>query len=308
MAWPMTWQLLMGPHGHADWHLATGEGAPPSTLALWAATHPEPEEVDWIELVCCVLPAAAAAALRRALGCAARNDDGDGGGDDDDDKADEKRAGAGDDAPADDAASASSSGVGSNSEAVRSGRMKRLYAALGLLGVYVTWAIYAWFIFVRSARAARLPVLARANAASFRHSARDRHTACSSTSGWGPAARRSSRARGASASAWTTRSSGRTSSTRRCRRPSSWCCWTACASRAARAGWVSRRAIACSLARAPAARRLAPRLTGCAPPRRARAAETYADFVSVQSLLYDGAARNVWQQATTLIYSYRRVC
>jgi hypothetical protein len=30
--------------------------------------------------------------------------------------------------------------------------------------------------------------------------------------------------------------------------------------------------------------------------------------VSVQSLLYDGAARNMWQQATTLIYSHRRVC
>jgi hypothetical protein len=30
--------------------------------------------------------------------------------------------------------------------------------------------------------------------------------------------------------------------------------------------------------------------------------------VAVQALLYDGAARNVWQQVRMLVYAHRRVC
>lgn len=36
--------------------------------------------------------------------------------------------------------------------------------------------------------------------------------------------------------------------------------------------------------------------------------ESYVDFVSAQALLFEGAARNVWQQVYLLAQNNRRVC
>ena len=44
----------------------------------------------------------------------------------------------------------SSSEASAGAEARKDALLKRIYASAGLLGVYVVWAIMAWFIFVRS--------------------------------------------------------------------------------------------------------------------------------------------------------------
>ena len=135
MSYGGVWRLILGRHAHVDWHFdGAGEGrAPPSELAAWAATHPEPEELEWAELVLQVLPTHLWGVLRR---CALRGgsalDDGGGGG-----SADVVDAAAG--------KGGSEQGSGLSS-ARRSARMKRLYASLGFLGVYATWAIFAWCV------------------------------------------------------------------------------------------------------------------------------------------------------------------
>jgi hypothetical protein len=48
-----------------------------------------------------------------------------------------------------------SSEQSAGAEARRDRLMKRLYASFGLIGIYICWAIFSWFIFVRCARAVR---------------------------------------------------------------------------------------------------------------------------------------------------------
>ncbi len=234
MAYGGAWRLLLGRHAHADWHF--GGAVPPGELVAWAATHPEPEELEWAELLLRVLPAHLWGVLcRAARRCVRRSGtlDKDAGAD----VAEEQE-----DASDKDGSSDQGSGL---SDARRSARMKRLFAALGFLGVYVTWAVFSWFIFVYG-----MLIYQRLGPASQEEFART----------WGIGVGLDNVQQ-----------------------------WRDVAQEAVQAAVV------------------AVLLDRLRVTRNGPWLEGYADFVSAQALLFEGAAHNVWQQVYCLVQNHRRV-
>jgi hypothetical protein len=151
---------LLGKDAHGDWHFTDAEREQPvSELIKWFVRRgSEPLLVAALRLI----------AWLRARWC---GDGGGGRGSDEEAQADAQTqqccassldyhpdvaapsdAAAGDELGGDDATSSSSSSSQSSSDARADALQKRLFASTGLLGVYMCWTIFAWFIFVRHAR------------------------------------------------------------------------------------------------------------------------------------------------------------
>jgi hypothetical protein len=129
--WAGVWRLVLGKHVHKDWRWADADD-PASDFVQLLATGPGWREVANFAF-CKVLHAA------RSL-TSAKGSDGEGCA-----KAEIDRAHRLSQSDA-----ASSSGQEEKSEggdAQRAAVVRQMYAAAGLLGVYVTWAIFSWFIF-----------------------------------------------------------------------------------------------------------------------------------------------------------------
>jgi hypothetical protein len=134
--------LLLGKAAHNDWRLADAK-RPMRDLVLWCVRYGSSESL--------------LGSATRLLGWLAR-------------KARERLRGAPSqqeaaepESPRGGASPGTSSGAASSSHASEEARAdaitKRLYAAAGLLGVYVTWTIMAWFIFTYGAWQATHSVL-----------------------------------------------------------------------------------------------------------------------------------------------------
>jgi hypothetical protein len=123
---PGKWKLLLGKDCHNDWHLADPE-APVSALVLWLVRY------SWESTIASLLRLAAWLWARCTRGKKAAEAEA---------EAEEEEE------EADDAGSTASA------EARADAMQKRLYASAGLLGVYICWAIFSWFIFVRVLRCA----------------------------------------------------------------------------------------------------------------------------------------------------------
>ena len=136
VAWGGIWRMLLGKRAHKDWRWADADN-PPSDFVQLLTTAPG-------------YGALAKFALRKALGVLLRKGAAKDGERSEGAEVDEGhhtselgKSGLKLEAP-------SSSGEESKSEEgdARSAALaRRLYAAAGLLGVYVTWAIFSWFIF-----------------------------------------------------------------------------------------------------------------------------------------------------------------
>ncbi len=123
-------KLLIGKDAHRGWHLAD-PSAPVSDFVLWVVRYSGGEPLisscfralDWL--------------VRRCRGKNSIEEDAEDAG--------------GEEAP-------SGTASGGSADARADALTKRLYASLGLLGVYVCWCIFAWFIFVRVCRGCALCV------------------------------------------------------------------------------------------------------------------------------------------------------
>jgi hypothetical protein len=123
--WAGVWRLVLGKHVHKDWRWADADD-PPSDFVQLLATGPGWREVANFAF-CKVLHLTSA-----------KGSDGEGSA-----KAEIDRAHRLSQSDA-----ASSSGQKSEGgDAQRAAVVRQMYAAAGLLGVYVTWAIFSWFIF-----------------------------------------------------------------------------------------------------------------------------------------------------------------
>ncbi len=130
------WRFLLGRHAHADWHWADpGEGRrKPSELVRWLAQEDDPSWVDSLLFFARWVPMTLLDRILRCVGLRKGDEDAE-SSDDGDAKEDD----------------VSSSGSSARSAEARSAALsRRLYSAAGLLGVYVTWAIFSW---VRALRA-----------------------------------------------------------------------------------------------------------------------------------------------------------
>ena len=117
------WKWVVGKNGHNDWRLADPK-VPISDLVLWLVRYgEEPIYAIVFRLI---------AWLRRKLRAKLY-------GPEPEPEEDEAEEGEGDDASA------------ASREARADAITKRLYASLGLLGVYMCWTIFAWFIFTYGA-------------------------------------------------------------------------------------------------------------------------------------------------------------
>ena len=118
-------RMLLGRHAHADWHWKEpGEGRrKPSELVLWLTQNDDP---NWIEALMFLARWVPMQLLDFLLRCVCLRKDSD-----DDDKSE------GDDGKDD----VSSSG---SAKARAAALSSRLHSVAGLLGVFMTWAIFSW--------------------------------------------------------------------------------------------------------------------------------------------------------------------
>jgi hypothetical protein len=134
---PGKWNLLLGKDAHNGWRLADPR-RPVNDIALWLMRYPEEGYIGTVLRLLAWCAAQLQARLRRRSKAP----------DSDKEEGDE-----------DDAGESGSGETSASAEARADALVKRLYASAGLLGVYVTWTIMSWFIFVR-AREPRMRVRA----------------------------------------------------------------------------------------------------------------------------------------------------
>lgn len=264
MSYGGMWRLLLGRHAHAYWHFdgTNAELAPPTELTAWVTAHPEPGELEWAELVLQVLPMHLWGVLQRAVRRCVRSGstltvDGTG-----------SAAAAEEDAASNKGSFEQSSQQGSGlSSARRSARTKRMFASLGFIGIYGTWAIFAWCGCIAYCVAHVRLVLTRPLFLRFifvygliihRRLGPD-------------AEQEFSRAWGIGVGLDNVKQ------------------WTSVAQEAVKAAFI------------------AVLLDQLRITRNGPWLESYADFVSAQALLFGGAARNVWHQVYFLVQNSRRV-
>jgi hypothetical protein len=136
VAWGGIWRMLLGKRAHKDWRWADADD-PPSEFVQLLTTAPG-------------YGALAKFALRKALSGLLRKGAAKDGERSEGAEVDEGHRTPGQAKSGLKLEAPSSSGEESKSEegdARRAALARRLYAAAGLLGVYVTWAIFSWFIF-----------------------------------------------------------------------------------------------------------------------------------------------------------------
>jgi hypothetical protein len=120
MEWRWMARLLFGKAAHANWHFTTtprGDGQRPSDFVKFIAT----EGLEWVGVLLYAVNRAFSAVTRccAGAGAAGAESDGDESGSKDEDAAAAGRAAT---------------------------LKKRLYAAAGLIGVYIVWAIFSWCV------------------------------------------------------------------------------------------------------------------------------------------------------------------
>ena len=130
LIWRGLWKMLLGKKAHAEWHFTDESRKHPSELAMFIIREDDPAWPDVVVFIVTWVPGRIVAMFKHLLGIK-----------DAEEKEEEEEE------------ESSEGSVGA--EARRDRLMKRLYASAGLIGIYVTWAIFSWFIFVR-ARAKRV--------------------------------------------------------------------------------------------------------------------------------------------------------
>jgi hypothetical protein len=206
------WKWVVGKNGHNDWRLADPK-KPISDLVLWLIRYSsEPIYASVFRLI---------GWLRRKLR--------------------EKLYGP---EPEEEEQDEDGAGTTASAEARAEALTKRLYASLGLLGVYLCWTIFSWFIFTYGAWALAmlrsplsLTVLLRSRNAHLQDAGRQgaaavckgAHHKHAERFGSQPLTRTPAHRHGASATAWTTPPSGKKFSRRQQRPRSFWSSWTCCA-------------------------------------------------------------------------------
>ena len=123
LIWRGLWKMVLGKHAHANWHFTDNTRKQPTELAMFIITSEDPAWPEVVTFIATWIPGRILAALKYLLGIK--------------DKEEEEE----------EEASESSEGS-AGAEARRDRLMKRLYASAGLIGIYICWAIFSWFIFV----------------------------------------------------------------------------------------------------------------------------------------------------------------
>ena len=123
LIWRGLWKMVLGKHAHANWHFTDDTRKQPTELAMFIITSEDPAWPEVVTFIATWIPGRILAALKYLLGIK--------------DKEEEEEE-----------ASESSSEGSAGAEARRDRLMKRLYASAGLIGIYICWAIFSWFIFV----------------------------------------------------------------------------------------------------------------------------------------------------------------
>jgi hypothetical protein len=153
------WKFVVGKNAHNSWRLADPK-QPVSDLVLWLVRYSSYEPLF--------------SSLIRLLGWLKR-------------KIRERLFGKKEEAEEDDDGAGTSASAEARAEAIQ----KRLYASMGLIGVYLCWTIFSWFICAPARNGYRGP-LARADASALFITLSQSRTECSSTRRSGTRRNRSS--------------------------------------------------------------------------------------------------------------------
>ena len=126
LIWRGMWKLLLGKKAHAEWHFTDKNRKRPSELAMFIITSEDPAWPEVVAFFATWIPGRLLAMIKYVLRIEEKEEE----------KAEEK-------------SESSEGSVGA--EARRDRLMKRLYASAGLIGIYMCWAIFSWFIFTYGA-------------------------------------------------------------------------------------------------------------------------------------------------------------
>jgi hypothetical protein len=126
LIWRGLWKMLLGKHAHADWHFTDDTKERPSELAMFIIRGEDPPWPEVMLFIATWVPGRLLATLKYILRIKETEEE------------EEKKT------------SEASSEASAGAEARRDRLMKRLLASAGLIGIYVCWAIFSWFIFVRA--------------------------------------------------------------------------------------------------------------------------------------------------------------
>ena len=123
LIWRGLWKMLLGKHAHANWHFTDDTKERPTELAMFIITSEDPAWPEVVTFIATWVPGRILAALKYLLGIKEKEEE-------------------------EEEASEASSEASAGAEARRDRLMKRLYASAGLIGIYICWTIFSWFIFV----------------------------------------------------------------------------------------------------------------------------------------------------------------
>jgi len=127
LIWRGMWKMLLGKKAHSEWHFTDETRTHPTELAMFIIREDDPAWPDVVMFIVTWVPGRLLAMLKHVIGI--KDSEGN-----EEEKEDEKSEG--------------SSEESAGAEARRDRLMKRLYASFGLIGIYICWAIFSWFIFV----------------------------------------------------------------------------------------------------------------------------------------------------------------
>ena len=128
LIWRGVWKMLLGKKAHSEWHFTDETRTRPSELAMFIIREDDPAWPDVVMFIVTWVPGRILAMLKHVLGIKDKEEE---------EKEEEKEE-----------KSEGSSEESAGAEARRDRLMKRLYASFGLIGIYICWAIFSWFIFV----------------------------------------------------------------------------------------------------------------------------------------------------------------
>ena len=121
LIWRGLWKMLLGKGAHSFWHFTDESRKPVSELAMFIIREDDPAWTDVVVFLATWLPNRLLA-LIKTLMCMKHEEE----------EEEEKKS--------------ESSEESAGAEARRDRLVKRLYASFGLIGIYVTWAIFSWFM------------------------------------------------------------------------------------------------------------------------------------------------------------------
>jgi hypothetical protein len=117
LIWRGLWKMVLGKKAHANWHFTDATRQHPSELALFIITNEDPAWPEVLGFLLTWVPHRLLALIRSVMCMKVEAEE------EEKSESSEESAGA---------------------EARRDRLMKRLYASAGLIGIYVTWAIFSW--------------------------------------------------------------------------------------------------------------------------------------------------------------------